>query len=417
MADPKALSILLSGVQTWNDWRRLQIEGADPSGTLSYTSRHLSSKPDVGVVDFRGADLANRDLRGARLEHCSLEGANLAGSNLRNANLCWTCLGEADLRGANLDRASLNETYASFAKFEGASLVDSTVSNAILHIASFVGCEMTRANLSDSDLRDADFRSVNLSESNLHLAKFISTKLEGAVFNGAQMGRTILSGVDLRNVSGLETVSHGGPSTIGSDTLYLSRGNVPEVFLRGIGMEESLISYLPSLTASSAIDFYSCFISYSHEQKLFARRLHDQLQMRGIRCWLDEHQLLPGDDIYDEVDRGIRLWDKVLLCCSRSALSSWWVSDEIDKALEKEIRLQKERGSKILAIVPIDLDGFLLNGWQDGRAATLRKRVAADFVGWETDNGKFEASFEKVARALRTDEEFHALRQCPSFEL
>jgi hypothetical protein len=27
--------------------------------------------------------------------------------------------------------------------------------------------------------------------------------------------------------------------------------------------------------------------------------------------------MLPGDDIYEQVDRGIRLWDKVLLCCSR----------------------------------------------------------------------------------------------------
>src|SRR5271166_5846356 len=65
------------------------------------------------------------------------------------------------------------------------------------------------------------------------------------------------------------------------------------------------------------IEYYSCFISYAHEDKLFARRLHDALQGRGIRCWLDEKQILPGDDIYEQVDRGIRLWDKVLLCCSR----------------------------------------------------------------------------------------------------
>jgi len=62
------------------------------------------------------------------------------------------------------------------------------------------------------------------------------------------------------------------------------------------------------------IQFYSCFISYSHEDKPFARRLHDTLQGQGIRCWLDEKQILPGDDIYEHVDRGIRLWDKVLLC-------------------------------------------------------------------------------------------------------
>ena len=30
--------------------------------------------------------------------------------------------------------------------------------------------------------------------------------------------------------------------------------------------------------------------------------------------------MLPGDDIYEQVERGIRLWDKVLLCCSRHSL-------------------------------------------------------------------------------------------------
>src|SRR3974377_1779727 len=44
------------------------------------------------------------------------------------------------------------------------------------------------------------------------------------------------------------------------------------------------------------------------------RRLHNALQGRGVRCWLDEKQLLPGDDIYEQVDRGVRLWEKVLLC-------------------------------------------------------------------------------------------------------
>ena len=32
----------------------------------------------------------------------------------------------------------------------------------------------------------------------------------------------------------------------------------------------------------------------------------------------------------------IRIHDKVLLCCSTSSLSSWWVKDRIRKALEKE---------------------------------------------------------------------------------
>src|SRR3954452_12985772 len=41
--------------------------------------------------------------------------------------------------------------------------------------------------------------------------------------------------------------------------------------------------------------------------------------------------------IYEEIDRGIRYWDKMLLCCSKSSLSEkWWVDQEINKAFQKE---------------------------------------------------------------------------------
>jgi hypothetical protein len=184
-----------------------------------------------------------------------------------------------------------------------------------------------------------------------------------------------------------------------------SSGQRTVAFLRGRGLTERLIEYLPSLL-KQAFDFYSCFISYSHADKAFARRLHDTLQGQGIRCWLDEHQLLPGDDIYDQVDRGIRLWAKVLLCCSKASLSSWWVDNEIGKAFAKEQAIMKERGKKTLALIPLNIDGALFL-WEDGKADEIRRRLAADFTDWERHNAKFDQQMERVARALRADDEGH----------
>ena len=174
-----------------------------------------------------------------------------------------------------------------------------------------------------------------------------------------------------------------------------------EEFLRRAGVDEHWIDYFRS-RIGQPIEFYSCFISYSHvdADQRFARRLYADLQARGIRCWLDEHELLPGHDIYDKVDQAIRIQDKVLLCCSEDSLTSWWVENEITTTFEEERR--NDTGEKVLSLIPLDLDRYLFDGWKSGLAAQVRRRLAADFTGWESDNAKYEAELKKVMEALRT---------------
>ena len=64
-----------------------------------------------------------------------------------------------------------------------------------------------------------------------------------------------------------------------------------------------------------------------------------------------------------------------------------------------------ERGKKILALIPLNLDGHLFSGqWTSGKASQVQARLAADFGGWATDNRRFEDAFERVVRALRADD-------------
>ena len=114
--------------------------------------------------------------------------------------------------------------------------------------------------------------------------------------------------------------------------------------------------------------------------------------------------MLPGDDPHEQIQRGIKLWDKVLLCCSKDSLTSWWVDNEVETAFKKERELMKQRGNKVLSVIPLNLDGYMFSGdWESGKEEQVKSRIAADFTGWETDNAKFESEFAKVVKALRSD--------------
>jgi hypothetical protein len=348
MSINEQIDILRRGVATWNKWRQ----------------EHPLSRVDLSGANFIGADFSGVDFSGADLIRANLSGADLNGANLSGA----------DLMGADLSRADL------------------------------IGVDLRRARLSGANLTRANLTRANLTQANLSSATLSKTELGDAILAYALLASTHLADIDLSSVKGLETAEHLGPSSIGTDTLYLSGAQIPSSFLRGAGMQEVFIQYMPSLVAQP-IEFYSVFISYSHADKAFARRLHDTLQGRGIRCWLDEHQLLPGDDIYEQVDRGIRLWDKVLLCCSKHSLTSWWVISELEAVIRKERIVSQERGKPVLGLIPLNLDGYMFKPeWSSSWKEHLTARLAVDFTGWEYDNAKFEEQFERVVKALRTDD-------------
>ena len=331
----------------------------------------LLKKGDKAWNKWRQENLLDRaDLREANLSYADLSGANLGGANLSKADLSKAGLSNADLTRADLSEANLSG-----------------------------------ANLSYANLSKADLSGANLTRADLFRATLFSVILDGVNFEKATVGTTLFASVSLSSCSGLDSVRHTGPSTLGVDSIILSKGRIPEIFLRGVGLPDEWITYIPSLVGDG-IQFFSCFISYNSLDKPFAVRLHDALQSKGIRCWLDEKQLLPGDDISRELERGIYLWDKFLLCASKNSLTSWWVEDEIKTTLEQERTLRKERGKPVHKLIPLNLDGYMFTDqWDLGVLANeIRSRVAANFQGWETNKQNFDIQVDRVIKALRADE-------------
>src|SRR5664279_804147 len=100
-------------------------------------------------------------------------------------------------------------------------------------------------------------------------------------------------------------------------------------------------------------------------------------------------------------------------CCfvslrRRSPVGGWTAKST---AFQKEAELMKERseklkstphpgplpdrggegGKKVCALIPLNLDGFLFSAdYQSGKKAEITSRVAANFVGWQKDQGLFD---------------------------
>lgn len=381
MSDPIQIKRLSKGLQNWNRCRKNAGRRAKPDlSNHTFYGAHFPSlqftlKPET--IKRREALKSRTRPRRRSLERPIL-----------NLDLFRIDLTGGDFRGADFSRSVFCDVLFS----------DADLTSAVFDGAILIGARFDGADLSGTSFRDA--------------------QLDGAIFD-----ETRILGADFHGARGLLSTIHRGPSTVDRATITKSRG-IPAFFLRRCGWDEldiyvsefyrddighsdimRIAEGIATLKSEHAESYFSCFISYSHQDREFAKRLFSVLDGRNIRCWLDERQMLPGDDIYAEVDRGIRQWDKVLLCCSKHSLTSWWVDNEINSSFEKERTLMVERGGKTLVLIPLDLDGFMFSHrWKSGKKAEVESRIAAHFAGWEDDETKFIDACEKVIRALRADE-------------
>ena len=346
MANEEQLALLRQGRKVWNAWRKA----------------HPKIPVDLSHADLSRANLCGVDLHRANLFVALLVNADMRGAFLRDADMRGTFLRNVDMCGANLNGAFLREA------------------------------ELSGANLAKARLLGADLSRANMSAAN------VST---------AQLDGTIFANNDLSTVIGLDAVIHQGPSTIGIDTLYRSQGRIPESFLRGCGVPETLIENIPSLLgAIQPIQLYSCFISYSAHDQEFAQRLFDRLQGKQLRVWFAPEELKGGQLLDEQLESAIRMYDKLILVLSDASVRSKWVMHELRKARRQELANQRRK------LFPIRLTNFeTLHNWEcfdpetgQDLADEVRKYFIPDFSHWK-DHDNFEREFTLLLEALKAVDE------------
>jgi uncharacterized protein YjbI with pentapeptide repeats len=342
MANEEHLAILRRGVRVWNRWR---VENHD-------------IRPDLSNAQLSGADLST-----AMLNYANLRGTNLGGANLSSTLLLATDLYLVNLRGASLHNANLSH-----------------------------------ARLTDTSLINASLTGANLS--NAHM---FNTPMHSADLSGAVMGLTAFGDLDLSGVKGLETVTHLTPSHISIGTLVKSRGKIPDSFLRGCGVPESFIEYLPSLLgAMQPIEFYSCFISYSTKDEAFAKRLHSKMRDNNLRVWFANEQLKGGRKLHEQIDEAIRVYDKFIIVLSPESLRSKWVMNEVRRTRKAELTNNQRKFFPIALMDYRELEGWECIDPETGTdlAAEIREYYVPDFRDWK-NHDSFEKAFAQLLEGLK----------------
>ena len=266
------------------------------------------------------------------------------------------------------------------------------------------GADLRWAILSGMDLHEADLRGANLSGADIRLEQLVMVDLADANFANAYVGSAIFANIDLSTTRGLERMLHFSPSTIGIDTIYKSKGKIPHSFLRGCGVPEIFIEYIPSLVAPGAIQFYSCFISYSTKDQEFADRLYGDLQNKGVRCWFAPHDVRGGKKLHEQIDEAIRLYERLLLILSPHSMASKWVKTEIRNARKREVAEKKR------VLFPVRLASYAaLRDWKlfdidegEDLATEIREYHIPDFSKWK-NHDSYVREFEKLLRDLRIE--------------
>jgi serine/threonine protein kinase len=161
----------------------------------------------------------------------------------------------------------------------------------------------------------------------------------------------------------------------------LATAGYPEDFTRLPTAVRQLIDDF--LKQSAPAQQVKVFLCHSSSDKLAVRQLYRQLRAINVLPWLDERDILPGQDWDFEIRRAIRASQAILVCLSQSSITKrGYVQREIRNALD----IADEQPEGAIFLIPLRLEECevpdRLRRWQ--------------WVDLFQQNG-----FEQLARAVR----------------
>src|SRR5437763_994766 len=107
------------------------------------------------------------------------------------------------------------------------------------------------------------------------------------------------------------------------------------------------------------------FLCHSSGDKQFVRELYRRLKADGFQPWLDEMELLPGQQWQEEIPAAVQASDVVIVCLSRQSVGK---EGYLQREIREALSTAEEKPEGTIFIIPVRLDAVevpkRLSKWQ-----------------------------------------------------
>lgn len=131
------------------------------------------------------------------------------------------------------------------------------------------------------------------------------------------------------------------------------------------------------------------FISHSHNDEIFARKVASLLQDQGLDVWEASNEIFPGDNWAAKISRGLQESNAMVVLLTPESLKSIWVQRDVEYALGAQ-----EYSERLIPVL-VDPDKTIA---EDDIPWILKRLNIIDLTEHETE----EEGLRRIADTLLT---------------
>ncbi len=105
----------------------------------------------------------------------------------------------------------------------------------------------------------------------------------------------------------------------------------------------------------SSVDQPHVFLCYSHGDRVAVRKLYYRLKDDGFMAWVDEEDMIPGEDWGIEVGRAVRNSNVVVVCLSASSITK---EGDLQHEMKLALDVADEQPPGTIFLIPARLDNY-----------------------------------------------------------